>query len=254
MVYAIFGPKWYQADVAMLPAGQRTLSESLGQLGGLTRLAGIDLGDDDGSQEALAVLRSRLFAQEFIEEHGLLTVLFADRWDDVARQWKTSRSRGEPDLQDAVDLFVRKVRAVTEDRNTGLITLTVTSRDPAKSAEWANALVARLNDRMRERALDDAERNIAFLQKEMAEASIASLQQSLGSVLESEMEKLLLARGEREFSFKIIDPARPPKRPATPMSAIMVISMLLGLVLGISSVSAASALRKFRGEAAKLRP
>jgi hypothetical protein len=112
------------------------------------------------------------------------------------------------------------------------------------SAEWANALVAKLNERMRERALDEVQSNIVFLRKEMAEASVASLQQSLGRVLESQMEKLLLARGERDFSFKIIDPAKPPKKPATSRSAILAISLLLGLVLGISSVAAASGLRK----------
>jgi len=89
-----------------------------------------------------------------------------------------------------------------------------------------------LNERMRERALTDSERNVSFLQREMSSTSVISLQQSLGRVLEGELQKLMLARGNEEFAFKVIDSAVPPKGPIQPKRGlIVVLSFLAGLFL-----------------------
>ena len=53
--------------------------------------------------------------------------------------------------------------------------------------------------------------------------NVVSLQQSIGRVLESEMQRLMLARGNEEFSFRIIDPAKPPKLPSEPKRAQIIL-------------------------------
>jgi hypothetical protein len=49
-----------------------------------------------------------------------------------------------------------------------MVTLAIEWTQPEVAAEWANALVQRLNRRLRERALREAETNVAYLQAEMA--------------------------------------------------------------------------------------
>jgi uncharacterized protein involved in exopolysaccharide biosynthesis len=114
------------------------------------------------------------------------------------------------------------------------VTLSIRWKDPDTAAEWANVLVQRLNDRLRQQALTESERNVAYLQKEMAATSVVSLQQSMGRVLEGEMQKLMLARGNEEFAFKVIDRATPPKLRESPKrSLIAIVSMLAGGFLGV---------------------
>src|SRR5690606_2767647 len=107
--------------------------------------------------------------------------------------------------------FDDNVRSISEDDETGLVTLTVEWIDPEIAAEWANILVERLNERMRRRALLEAESNVGYLQEELAKTGVVTLQQSISRLLESELQKLMLARGNEEFAFRVIDRAQVPK-------------------------------------------
>jgi uncharacterized protein involved in exopolysaccharide biosynthesis len=136
-----------------------------------------------------------------------------------------------------VKAFNTNIRSVTEDKKTGLVTLSIRWKDPETAANWANLLVERLNDRLRNQALAESERNVAYLQREIAASSVVSLQQSMGRVLEGEMQKLMLARGNEEFAFKVIDRAVPPKqRDAPKRTLIVLVSLLAGGFLGILAV------------------
>ena len=178
-------------------------------------------------------MQSKTFSREFIQEERLLEVILADRWDSSAKRWK-GRGKPPPDIRDAVEYFNKHVRSVDEDRKTGLVTLTVDWHDPQVAASWANKMSQRLNAQMRNRALADAGNNLAFLQKEMAATPVVSLQQSIGRMIEAELQKLMLARGNREFAFRIVDEAQVPKRRISPRRTLIVsASLMLGLVLGI---------------------
>jgi uncharacterized protein involved in exopolysaccharide biosynthesis len=144
-----------------------------------------------------------------------------------------SADGGSLDVRDALRVFDH-LYAVNDDKKTGLVTLSIRWRDPARAASLANAMVKMLNDRLRAQALADSQRNVDFLQKEMAATSVVSLQQSMGRVLEGEMQKLMLARGNEEFAFKVIDRATPPKLRESPKrSLIAIVSLLAGGFLGV---------------------
>lgn len=234
-VYAFLAPTWYQAEVAMSPVGKRSLSGGLGQLGGLASLAGISIpGADSG--EPLAVLKSRSIAREFIEDQKLMPILYADRWSEATHDW-IADGKPAPDIRDAVQYFDESIRGVGEDKKSGMITLTIRWKDAGLAADWANLLVRRVNERMRVSAIHDSQSSINYLQKEMQAASVVSLQQSIGRVLESEMQKMALARSNEEFAFKVIDAATPPERLQSPKRLfIVVMSALFGAACGAAWV------------------
>ncbi len=241
--YALLATEWYESTVVMVPSDTKSLSGGLGQLSGLASLAGVNLGAVGSSQTPIAVLKSRDFARKFIEDESLLTVLLADKWDAAQRKWKSDDPAQQPDIRDAVKYFDEKVRSIGEDKKSGLVTLSVTWKDPTTSAAWANALVSRINDDLRGQALAEAERNIKYLQVEMAGTNITSLQQSTGRVLEAEMQKALLARGGAEYAFKVVDVAIPPRKAVRPQRALLVVGgFLAGLFLSMFFVLARRAL------------
>jgi uncharacterized protein involved in exopolysaccharide biosynthesis len=236
VTYALLAQEWWRADVVLAPAEKKSVPGSLGQLGGLASLAGLNL-NIGGDQEPLAVLKSKGFAREFITEQDLMPVLFKD--------FKSPDGKA-PDIRDAVRIF-ETVRTISDDKKTGLVTLGIRWKDPETAANWANALVKRLNERLRVEALAESQRNVDFLQKEMAATSVVSLQQSMGRVLEGEMQKLMLARGNEQFAFKVIDPATPPKQRDAPKRALIaIVATLAGGFLGLLAVFLRKALRERR--------
>lgn len=252
--YVLWGPRWYEAKVVLVPSASAGggLPAGLGQFSGLASLAGISLPGDTESQVPMAVLNSREFARQFIEDNDLLTQLFSSRWDPTAKKWKESRFRETPDTHDAVDVFLTRVRGISEDKRTGIVSLTMTWKDPESAARWANGYVERLNEWLREDASVRARENIRFLQEEMVKSTIPAMQQPLGHVIESEMQKLLLAQGNREFAFRVVDPAVKPRKPVTPALAVLVLSLLAGGVIGGAVSIAKWVVRDIRRSSATL--
>jgi uncharacterized protein involved in exopolysaccharide biosynthesis len=236
--YALLAPPWYRAQVSLLARDTKAgsgLPPQLAQMSGLARLAGINL-NSSGKEESVAVRKSRGFVRQLIEENKLLTVILAHKWDPEKQAWHTS-GRNKPDIRDGIKFFEDKIRTVAEDRKTGLLTVTIEWKDPVQAAEWANAMADQVNRVMQERALKEAEFNVSYLEAEMQKSNVVSLQQAISRLLESEMEKLMLARGGEEFAFRIVDRAEPPKLRSRPKRTVVVIlAIVLGLMTGIATV------------------
>ena len=244
--YAFLAPEWYRAKVLMAPADVSSVPSIGGQLGGLVALAGGELGADD-STEAVAVLKSRDFARNFIKDLDLLPVFFKEDWNSEQGKWEIEDSSRWPDSRDAVEYFHDHVLNVSSDRQSSLVTVTVDWKDPKVAATWANELVRRVNLKLRDEAIREAETNIEFLQNELENRPVVTLQQSIGRLVESEMQKLMLARGRDEFSFRVLDGAEAPKYPARPKKALIVfIGLLVGTVAALFGVLASNALRATR--------
>ena len=228
VLFALVSEEWYRAETVLAPADDRSTPTLGGQLGGLAALAGVSVGGGDASQ-AIATLRSRELAREFIQENSLVTVFFAEQWDEERNAWLGEDSSRWPDVRSAIKYFHDNVLTVSEDRQSGLLTLAIEWTDPEAAALWATELVKRANETLRARALLEAETNVTFLQNELAETSVLTLQHSIGRLLESELQKLMLARGNKEFAFNVIDAATPPREHVRPKRALI---SVVGTVAG----------------------
>lgn len=252
VIYALLATEVYRAEMLLAPAEERTaqgISGQLGGLSGLASLAGISVGGG-GNAEPLAILQSRVFLREFIEERELMPVLFPDLWDAERESWIVAEGKEAPDVRDGVRLLQEGVLAVSEEAGTGLVDLSVDWTDPEVAADWANELVARLNERMRQRALVDAEQNVTYLQEQLVSSSLVTLQQSIGRLLETELQKLMLARGNAEFAFRVLDPAVAPKKRVRPYRTLIVaLAIIAGGMLSLLVIFLRHAVRARKNQA-----
>lgn len=224
VTYALLATPVYKAEVVMTPAGQRQQSGNLAQLGSLAALAGVNIGSGGNSAAALAVLKSREFAEQFIREMKIERTLIEDFDEPDSKR----------DIRDAIRRFVLEVRIVSEDKKAGVVTLAIFWENPEVAAEWANAYVEMLNRRLRDEALDESERNVKFLGQQMAANQVVSMQQSLGRILEAEMQNYMLAKGEAEYAYRIVDKAAAPKLRESPKRTLIVLfSAVFGGVLSV---------------------
>jgi uncharacterized protein involved in exopolysaccharide biosynthesis len=203
------------------------------QLGGLAALAGVDVsGLNDRKEEFIATLASQSFARDFIVSQNLMPVLFEDQWDAQAKRWQAGEK--EPTLEAGVKKLTEDVRTITEDRQSGLVTMTVEWRDAGLAAQWANRMVEMLNERLRTRAIDEAERNIEYLNKELAKTNVVELQQAIYRLIQEQVNNAMLANVQREFAFRVIDPAVEPDMRARPKrTAMTLVGAVLGLLVGL---------------------
>ncbi len=215
-------PKSYRA-VVLLSAATTSASQMGGagglasQFGGLASLAGISVGGGDTQKaESLAVLQSEALTEKYIRDNNLLPLLYRDKWDATKSQWKDPRPGKAPTLWTGNAYFKKNIRAVKNDPKTGLVNMTITYTDPVIAAKWANDLVKLTNDYLRDKAVHESERNILYLNEEAAKTNIVEARLAMYKILESELNKEMLARGNSEYAFKILDPAFVPERAFSP--------------------------------------
>lgn len=248
IAYALTATEWYRSDTLLSPAMDGAGQSLAGQLGSLATLAGVALPQNDQTAEAIAILQSRDFIRSFIEEEQLMSTLFPDDWGEAARAADPAAER--PDIREAVKYFRENVQRVEQDDATGLVTLTIDWIQPELAAEWANLLATRLNNHMRSRALAEAQANVAFLREELTQANVLSIQQSISRLLEGELQKLMLARGNEEFVFRVIDQAQVPVERQRPRrTLIVIIAVVVGGAVGVLAALFRETLRRSRPEA-----
>ena len=237
LAVALLATPSYRASVTVMPVTDPR--QAAGALPGLLARfgggAGLGLADQTGRDEAVAVLSSRQFTDELIAAEGLLPVLFAEHWDPVARHWREMPVDAVPTASDAWLLFDREIRTLREDRDRGLITVDIDWRDPVLAARWANLLIERANEVLRQRKLAQLDASLAQLEDELRRAELVELRQAIASVIQSQVNERMLARTRREYAFRVIDPAQPPdpdqpRWPRVPFLAALGLS--LGAVLG----------------------
>jgi uncharacterized protein involved in exopolysaccharide biosynthesis len=212
----------FRAEVVVTEVHQNGLSENGGlasQLGGLASLAGLQIGGG-ANADAQGVLTSRHLIEEFIKKQDLVQPL-------------TAKSGKRATLWFAVKAFQETVLKIHEDELKGLTTVSMDWFDPATAAKWANGFVALANELMRVRAIEDASRNVAYLNKQIAETREVEIQRSLSNLIESETKTLMLANGRQDYAFRVVDPAVPPEIRHSPRRALLVISgTALGFFVG----------------------
>ena len=228
-------PKSYKAVIVISPVSSTQGSGQLGgmgsllsQFGGLASLAGLSPGSDTKRAESLAVLQSEALTEKYIEQHDLLPVLFPKSWDARNKRWLQTNPLYVPTVWKGNEYFKKKVRVVVTDAKTGLVTMTIGWPDPHVAAKWANDLVAMTNDYLRKKAIDESERNIGYLNDQAAKTDVVAVKQAIYTILQTEINKAMLARGNAEYAFKILDPAVPPERPSTPPASFLMLVALIG--------------------------
>ncbi|MDS1869996.1 Wzz/FepE/Etk N-terminal domain-containing protein [Vibrio vulnificus] len=267
ILYALSLPNIYKSDALLAPAESSNgggLSKMAGQLGGLAALAGVNLGAGETSQTDLAVqvMKSRQFIEAFINKHDLLVPLMAatdwdltnnklildeELYDPNTGEWlrEPNGLRGStPTSQEAFEVFNKEVLSISQDKESGLYTVSVKYYSPYVAQQWVNWLIEDINKVMRERTIAETSQNLAYLNTQLQKTAVADMQSTFYKLIEEQTKSLMLAEVQEEFVFKIVDPAVVPELKFGPKRAVIcALITIFGFIFSMAIVVLSQILR-----------
>jgi uncharacterized protein involved in exopolysaccharide biosynthesis len=234
LIYALLATPIYKAELTMISNG-----DDLGSLSGLAALGsqfGILPSSDSQNmgirdkKVAMAILTSREFILEYIDENDLMRVFFEDKWDLESNDWSVNKE-SIPTYEHALKL-VRDNSLIEEDVMTGILKYSFEWTDANLAAKWVNDTVKEVNNKIRVMAIQEAEMSEQFLKKELKKTSQVGPKEVLFSLIEEQIKTVMIANTREEYAFKVIDPALVPIQRIKPKrKMIAVTSFSFGIFL-----------------------
>ncbi|PCJ51163.1 MAG: LPS O-antigen length regulator [Gammaproteobacteria bacterium] len=254
VIYALSLPDEYKSTVLLAPASSSSsssLSKLGGQFGGLASLAGINLGSggaEDKSVIAMEIIKTWDFLEAFIVDNNIQVEIFAaegwdrnsnqllidpDLFDMKSNKWvrKFDTGRGEKSEPSSWELFeeIKDRISISQDKTSGLISLSVDYYSPVIAKEWADKLVKSINFHLQKQDREEATKSIAYLNKKIKETNITDMQSVFYQLIEEQTKTLMLAEVSDEYVFRTLSPAKVAEEKAKPKRALIAI---LGFLLG----------------------
>jgi len=249
--YAMSVPNQYKATALLAPAKSDGggLSGALGQIGGLASLAGISLGGGGESGEAQIaqeIMKSWSYIEGFIDDNDLAVELAAVQgwskgsnelqinnsvYDTQNKQWLVENEAGVTGPPSSWELFksFSKRLAVSEDKKSGLVSVSIEYYSPLIAKRWVDMYVESINRFMQQRQVDKVTRNIAYLQEQIGKTSIAEMQEVFYSIIEEQTKNKMLAEASPDYAFVAVGPSMVPEQKSQPKRAL---TCILGTLLG----------------------
>ncbi|MEX1221506.1 MAG: Wzz/FepE/Etk N-terminal domain-containing protein [Idiomarina sp.] len=267
LFYALSVPNIYKAEATLAPTEEVSgggLSSMANQLGGLASLAGVNVGKSgtDKTTMAIEVLQSRAFLTDFVKKYEILPELMAvkewtrsdgirfneELYNAETNEWVRDvepPKKAEPSSWEYVDVLRNEVLSVNKNQDTGLVVISVNHQSPELAKQWVDWLVTEVNDHMRERDIQEAQRSLKYLNTELQDTALSNMQQVFYQLIEKQTQTIMLANVRPEYIFQTLDPAVVPEQKDKPSRAIIcIIGTLVGGLLSLIIVFIRNFFRK----------
>lgn len=250
VIYSLGLPNIYKAEATLAPT-EEAQGQGFGEeLGGLASLAGISVGKQqvDKVTMAMEILQSRKFIKNFVEQHNILPEIMAVKewhqasgelvfnkevYNSSTKEWVREveqPKQPEPSSWEYVKTFQNEMLLVEKNSETpGLINLSISHKSPIIANRWVEWLVEDINNHMRQRDIKEAQSSMEYLQNELGETNLSSMQQVFYQLIEKQIQTIMLANVRPEYIFQVLDPAVIPEQKSAPARALICI---IGTFLG----------------------
>lgn len=271
-LFALFGILWalsqpniYRAQALLAPSEENSgggLSAMATEFGGLASLAGVNLGKGsvDKSTMALEVLQSRAFITEFINKRNLDIYLFAAKdfkddelvvdesiYDVTSKTWNESvvlPGMTKPTDWDLFNSFI-DVLKVSQDKTTGLVTISVDYYSAKVAKNWVDWLIVDLNEHIRNTDVAEAKTSVAFLEEQLKQTSVSDMHSMFYKLIEKQYQTIMLANVREQYMFKVLDPAVVPQDKIAPKRALIAcLSVVIGFLLSTFAIVILASVRR----------
>ena len=241
----------FEASALLLPSkASEEGADSLTQrYGGIASIAGLSIPSDDNVSETditLAVLGSRSFINSVIEKNKFAPYLLASSYyskqeglifdislyDVTNEKWLENDEFPVPPSRELLfDTFSEDL-TIAKDADTGLIGINFRHLSPGFSSRVIEVLVEELNRSRRAQEIEETNSAVKYLREKIDDNAIAELDQVFYELIQSQVQKRMLAEVKSDYALKYLDPPWVSEKPVSPSRLIFSgIGFIFGLFL-----------------------
>ena len=256
VIYSLSLPNVYESKAILAPLNSSGgIAGALGSYSGLAGLAGISIpsvGDEGNSAKAIQKISSLSFFENNILTNIYLpdlmafkswdsktnTVAFDDSiYDTNSNTWIRDYSYPQPQIpsaQESFKVFTTEHLSLSEDKESGFITLSIKHQSPFIAKQWAELVINEVNTFYRQKDKSESEKAVSYLNQQISMTSLSEIKQVLAQLLQEETKKLTLIEANQYYVFDYIDPPAVMEQKSEPKRALIcILAALLGGMLSI---------------------
>ena len=232
----------YTSQTTLIPASIGANPKIGGQIGGLAKLAGVDIGSqtDDKSKLALRILKSRDFTLKFIEDYDLKPLILGNpKWDSIKNTVVPDDSifDNRTELRDGIKLyqedvikiFQEKLKIEEDDKN-GLIKISFTHQSPNVAFNIVSNLVKDVSGIIRDKDLQKINEQNDLLLNKLNQTTSKEIRDSLYSYYIENLKSSIFTTVNTEYVFSMIDKPSIPEKKSGPLRGLILILWTFGFV------------------------
>lgn len=259
VIYSLLLPNIYESKSLLVPVNpSSSISGALQNYSGLAGLAGINLpaGNDEGnSSKAIKKISSLSFFENNLLKNIYLPDLMAIKsWNGKTNTltydesiynvnnstWIRDYSYPQqqiPSAQESFEVFIDEHLSLSEDTNSGFITLSIKHQSPFIAKQWVELIINEVNAFYRQKDKSESEKAVSYLNQQISMTGLSEIKQVIAQLLQEETQKLALIEANQYYVFDYIDPPAVMEEKSEPKRVlILIISALLGGMLSIGLV------------------
>ena len=241
----------YSSEALLEPNPRLQQASNLSQFSGAASIMGLDLPSSSGGADivtvAIETIRSKDFFNNLIQDKLFLAELMAFKkfnsktkdssldkslFNVQDNSWIINGENKKPTVHDSYETFIKNHLNVETDSLTKLTKVSVSHPSPEIAKKWTDMIVAKINNIMREKKLDELNKSVLFLKNELNMTNVNELKVAISDSIERELNSLMYARITEDYIFKIIDKPRVATVQSAPKKKnIVVISTIVGFIL-----------------------
>ena len=253
--YALSLPNIYKSTAILAMADKdNSLNSITKQYKSLTSLQGLNIGNDYSSQkdEALQRMKSfKFFERNILSKINKQDLMAVESWnrntntlnynpkeyDFINNSWtrKVNYPKTQiPSSQEIHEYILKNNLSISIDNQTSLVSVSFLHFSPYLATYYVNLYVNGINKEYQMEDKSISSNRIEFLQDSINNNKLADVSLVLASLLEKEVQNLMLIEGDDTYIFNIVDEPYAPELKFKPVRAV--ICVLITLFGGLISL------------------
>lgn len=254
IIYSLTLPNFYTSKTILASVEtEDSLSSKFGSLSSLASLSGIGIpvSANSKTQEAIARIKSYdFFKTYFLPNIKIENITSVKSWDESNNKLTYDSSYHEGNIeqtpQDAYEAY-SSILQITEYKSNGFISLSIEHQSPVLAKKWLDIIIYNINDSMRKYDIETSENAVNYLNESAKLTNIQSIKDVIASLLENQMQVLMLAKSNKYYVLKVLDSPIVPEKKSSPSRALIcILGSIIGAIFSIFLVVLRLTLRNFK--------
>ena len=144
--------------------------------------------------------------------------MFDDNVLDSKNNWKKDK---KPSVLKAYKVYSQSLK-ISKSVETGFIEMSYEHVSPVFASELLSLIAKSANDFLRNKDIDASKEALTFLRDQLRQESVVSVRNSMGQLIESQLETLMVAQISDEYFLKSIEPPFIPEEKSSPQRIVIV--------------------------------